>query len=38
MGLSSSKTKTTSNQTQNTNQTESGTTMPVTPDWLTEAA
>lgn len=34
MGLSSSKTKT----TQDTNQAQSGTTMPITPDWLTEAA
>jgi hypothetical protein len=40
MGLSSStsKTKTTSNTSQNTNQTESGTTTPITPDWLTNAA
>jgi hypothetical protein len=34
MGFSSSKTKT----TQNVNQNETGTTMPVTPDWLTGAA
>jgi hypothetical protein len=38
MGLSSSKTKTTSNTSQNTNQTENATTTPVTPDWLTNAA
>jgi len=38
MGLSSSKTKTTSNTSQNTNQTETGTTTPLTPDWLTQAA
>jgi hypothetical protein len=38
MGLSSSKTKTTSNTSQNTNQTENATTTPVTPDWLTQAA
>lgn len=38
MGLSSSKTKTTSNTSQNTNQNESGTTTPITPDWLSQAA
>jgi hypothetical protein len=38
MGLSSSKTKTTSNTLQNSNQNESGTTTPLTPDWLTQAA
>lgn len=38
MGLSSSKTKTTSNTSQNTNQSENATTTPVTPDWLTQAA
>jgi hypothetical protein len=38
MGLSSSRTKTTSNTSQNSNQTETGTTTPVTPDWLTNAA
>lgn len=38
MGLSSSSSKTTSNQTQNTNQVENATTTPVTPDWLTQAA
>lgn len=34
MGLSSSKTKTTQDQTSN----QTGTTMPITPDWLTDAA
>jgi hypothetical protein len=38
MGLSSSKTKTTSNTSQNSNQTENATTTPVTPDWLSQAA
>jgi hypothetical protein len=38
MGLSSSKTKTTSNTTQNTNQQETGTTQPITPQWLSDAA
>ena len=38
MGLSSSKTKTTSNTSQNTNQHETGTTQPITPQWLTDAA
>jgi hypothetical protein len=38
MGLSSSKTKTTSNTSQNTNQNETGTTTPITPDWLSQAA
>lgn len=38
MGLSSNKTKTTSNVDQNTSETTSGTTMPVAPDWLTQAA
>lgn len=38
MGLSSSKTKTTSNTSQNTNQQETGTTQPITPQWLTDAA
>lgn len=38
MGLSSSKSKTESTQNQQTNQTESGQTTPITPDWLTNAA
>jgi hypothetical protein len=38
MGLSSSTSKTNTTQNQNSNQTESGTTTPITPDWLTNAA